>query len=160
VEERMRHCEPGKGLKRRRALTPGISDIERLDALMRSVYGRTLHQFLNQFLTDAFQLGYKEGIKAGKRLAKGKPEFPTTGPGFLKSRGAPKLLDGELLRRQFIEFVDDHMHETGVSLPVAVSKYRDVMKRAWKGLDTSEVPNQEQLLRLYKRDKRATRLKR
>jgi hypothetical protein len=145
----MRHCEPGKGLKRRRALTPGISDIERLDALMRSVLGRTLLEFVTGAMKVGYDEGYQKGIKAGRRLAKGKSEFPTTGPGFLKSRGAPKVLGHEALRQQFIDFVDDWMREEGVSLPAAVSKYRDVMKRAWKGI--REVPDQEQLLRLYKR---------
>ena len=96
--------------------------------------------------------GYEQGIKAGRRLAKGKPEFPSTGPGFLKSRGAPKVLGHELLRQQFIDFVNDWMRGEGVSLPAAVSKYRSVMGRAWKGI--REVPDQEQLLRLYQRVKR------
>jgi len=125
--------------------------MKRLDALMRSVYGRTFHQFVADQIQRAWQGGYKEGIKAGKRLAKGKPEFP----GFLNSRGAPKLLGHEILRQQFIDFVHDWMREKEVSLPAAVSKYRDVMRRAWKGI--SEVPDQEQLVRLYKR---ATKLKR
>jgi hypothetical protein len=144
--------------KRRRPVgAPDLpSNLERIDVLMRSVYGRTLRQYLDEGMNKAYQYGYKEGIKAGRRLAKGKPEFPETG--FLKSRGAPKLLDHELLRRQFIDSVNDWMLEEGVSLPAAVSKYRDVMKRVWKG--KREVPDQEQLLRLYKRDKRATKLKR
>src|SRR5262249_22113662 len=129
------------------------SDIERLDALTRSVLGRTLVEFVTDTLKVGYDEGYQKGIKAGRRLAKGKPEFPETG--FLKSRGAPKLLGHELLRRQFIDFVNDWTREEGVSLPAAVSKYRDVMKRAWKGI--GEVPDQEQLLRLYKR---ATKLKR
>jgi hypothetical protein len=146
-------------LKRRRAAgAPDLrSNLERIDVLMRSVYGRTLHQYQDEGMNKAYQYGYKQGIKAGRRLAKGKPEFPETG--FLKSRGAPKLLGHELLRRQFIDFVNDWMREERVSLPAAVSKYRDVMKRAWRGVERV-VPDQEQLLRLYKRDKRATRLKR
>ena len=115
---------------------------------MRSVFGRTFYQFVADQIQRAWLGGYKEGIKAGKRLAKGKPEFPTTG------RGAPKLLGHEILRQQFIDFVHDWMREKEVSLAAAVSKYRDVMRRAWKGI--SEVPDQEQLVRLYKR---ATKLK-
>ena len=130
-----------------------VSDLKRLDALMRSVYGCTLDQFLDQFADRMWQAGYKQGIKGGRRLAKGKPEFPETG--FLKSRGAPKLLGHELLRRQFIDFVNDWMREKRVSLPAAVLKYRDVMRRAWK--DRLEVPDKHQLMRLYKREQRRTR---
>jgi hypothetical protein len=140
-------------------LTRGIPDIERLDALMRSVFGLSLQQFYNQALLAGYKDGYKQGIKGGRRLAKGKPEFPITGPPFLKSRGAPKVLGHETLREQFIEFVDDVMREEGVSLPAAVSKYRDLMRRSeLKGI--LEVPDQERLLRLYKRNKLATKLKR
>jgi len=124
-----------------------VSDLERLDALMRSVYGCTLDQFLDQFADRMWQAGYKQGIKGGRRLAKGKPEFPETG--FLKSRGAPKLLGHELLRRQFIDFVNDFMRQEGISLRAAVSRYHSIMGRAWK--HTGGVPNQEALLRLYKR---------
>jgi hypothetical protein len=131
------------------------SDIERLDALMRSVFGRTFLEFVTGTMKVGYDEGYQKGIKAGRRLAKGKSEFPT-----LKSRGAPKVLGHEVLRQQFIDFVDDWMREEGVSLPAAVSKYRDVMRRAWKGLEKPPELRQEQLLRLYKRDKRATKLKR
>ena len=87
MEERKRHGEPEKGPKRRRPLTAGISDIERLDALMRSIYGRTLDQFRTDAIQRGYELGrkdgykqgiedgYKQGIKGGKRVAKGKAEF-------------------------------------------------------------------------------------
>jgi hypothetical protein len=127
--------------------------MKRIDALMRSVYGRTFYQFVTDQIQRAWQGGYKEGIKAGKRLAKGKPEFPVTE--FLKSRGRPKVLGHELLRQQFINFVN-RMREEGVSLPAAVSKYRQVFGRAWKVLEEPPELRQEQLLRLYKR---ATKLK-
>jgi len=65
-------------------------------------------------------------------------------------------LGHELLRQQFINFVN-RMREEGVSLPAAVSKYRQVFGRAWKVLEEPPELRQEQLLRLYKR---ATKLKR
>ena len=161
MEERKRHRESEKGPKRRQPLTAGISDVECLDALMRSVFERTLDQFVSEVCQRAWQDGYKEGVKAGRRLAKGKSEFPITGPPFLKSRGAPKLLGHETMRQQFIEFVGDWMREEGVSVPAAVSKYRDLMRRSSELKSIGwEVPDQEQLLRLYKRNKRATKLKR
>jgi len=131
--------------------------MERLDALMRTVSGRTFVEFFRDTLKFGYDEGYQKGIKAGKRLAKGKPEFPTTLPGFPGSRGRPKVLGGELLRQQFINFVNRWMREEGVSLPAAVSKYREVFGRAWKVLEKPPELRQEQLVRLYKR---ATKLKR
>ena len=129
-----------------------VSDLKRLDALMRSVYGCTLDQFLDQFADRMWQAGYKQGIKGGRRLAKGKSEFPKRL--FSNSRGRPPVL-APLLQEQFLEFVNDWMREKRVSLPAAVLKYRDVMRRAWK--DRLEVPDKHQLMRLYKREQRRTR---
>jgi len=133
-----------------------LLEVKRLDALMRSVLGRTPYQFWFDAYQRGWQDGYKEGIKAGRRLAKGKSEFPTTGPGFLKSRGRPPVL-APLLLEQFIEVVNDWMREEGISLPAAVSKYRHVFGRAWKVLEEPPELRQEQLVRLYKR---TTKLKR
>jgi hypothetical protein len=91
--------------------------------------------------------GYEQGIKSGKRLAKGKSAIPKRL--FSKSHGRPPVLDPILLVPQFVDFVNDWMRTEEVSLPAAVSKYRALMGPAWK--DISEVPDQEQLLRLYKR---------
>jgi hypothetical protein len=70
------------------------SDIERLNALMRSVYGRTFDQFLYETLQRGYKLGfqdgYKQGIKGGRRLAKGKAEFPKN---VFKPHGRPPVLD-------------------------------------------------------------------
>jgi hypothetical protein len=134
-----------------------LSNLERLDEAMRSVYGRTFDQFGYETFQRGYECGYKqgvrdgykEGIKGGRRLAKGKAEFPKNP--FSKS-GRPPMLDPVLLAPKFIEFVDDWMREDGLSLPAAVSKYREVFGRAWKG--RREVPNQEQLLRLYHREKK------
>jgi hypothetical protein len=154
MEERKRHGKPEKGPKRRRPLTAGISDIERLDALMRSISGRTLAQFW----TDAFQRGYKqgiedgykEGIKGGKRVAKGKAEFPKN---VFKPRGRPPVLD-PILVEQFIATVNSLIREEEISLPAAVSRYCDVMVRAWKDQMGGPVPERDQLLRLYQREQR------
>jgi hypothetical protein len=108
-----------------------------------------------QLLTDDFQRGYdqgwkdgyEQGIKSGKRLAKGKSAIPKRL--FSKRHGRPPVLDPILLVPQFVNFVNDRMHTEGVSLPAAVSKYRGLMGRVWKGI--REVPDQEQLLRVYKR---------
>jgi hypothetical protein len=127
-----------------------VSDLERLDALMRSVYGCTLDQFAHRF----WQAGYKQGIKGGRRLAKGKSEFPKRL--FSNSRGRPPVL-APLLQEQFLEFVNDFMRQEGISLPAAVSRYRHVFGRAWKVLEKPPKLRQEQLLRLYKR---TTKLKR
>ena len=123
-----------------------VSDLKRLDALMRSVYGCTLDQFLDQFADRMWQAGYKQGIKGGRRLAKGKSEFPKRL--FSNSRGRPPVL-APLLQEQFLEFVNDFMRQEGISLRAAVSRYHSIMGRAWK--HTGGVPNQEALLRLYKR---------
>ena len=120
-----------------------VSDRERLDVLMRSVYGCTF----DEFMTETYQAGYERGIKTGRRLEKGKSEWP-------KSRGRPRLLHHEIHILQFIDFVDAEMNEEGVSLPAAVSKYRDKFGRAWKGLESAPPVlqlTQEQLLNLYKR---------
>ena len=118
--------------------------MERLNALMHSIYGCSLDQFAQR----VGQEWYKQGIKSGKRLAKGKPEFPKRL--FLKSHGRPPVLDPILLVPQFVNFVNDRMREEGISLPAAVSRYCDVVVRAWKEIGGPE-PRQEQLLRLYKR---------
>jgi hypothetical protein len=128
-----------------------VSDIERLDALMRSVYGCTLDELLTKSYRTAYERAFEQGIKGGKRLAKGKSQFPRTGPGALKSRGAPGALGHKLLRRQFIDYVESRIRESGISAPAAVSSYCDLMGRAWKGLEGAPELRQEQLLRLYKR---------
>jgi len=127
-----------------------VSDIERLDALMRSVYGCTLDELLTKSYRTAYERAYEQGIKGGKRLAKGKSEFPSFGPGTLKSRGAPGALGHKLLRQQFIDYVESRIRESGISSPAAVSSYCDLMSRAWKGLDGAPELRQEQLLHLYK----------
>jgi hypothetical protein len=128
-----------------------VSEIEHLDALMRSVYGSTLDELLTEAYRTAYERGYEQGIKAGKRLAKGKPEFPSFGPGTLKSRGAPGALRHKLLRQELIDYVESLMREGGISLPAAVSRYCYLMGRAWKGLEQAPELRQDQLLRLYKR---------
>jgi hypothetical protein len=132
-----------------------VSDKERIDALMCSVYGCTLDEHLTEGYRRAYERGYDRGIKAGKRLAKGKSEFLSTNP--LKSRGNPGELGHKLLRQQFIDFIESLMRESGISLPAAVSRYCDLMGRAWKVLERPPELRQEQLLRLYVR---ATKLKR
>ena len=119
-----------------------VSDRERLDVLMRSIYGCTF----NEFMTKSYQAGYEQGIKNGKRLAKGKSEWP-------KSRGRPKFPDHEILVLQFIDFVDARMNEDGISLHAAVSKYLDMFRRAWRELTPPPMIQleDEQLVRLYKR---------
>ena len=102
-----------------------VSDIERLDALMRSVYGCTLDELLTKSYRTAYERAYEQGIKGGKRLAKGKSEFPSFGPGTLKSRGAPGALGHKLLRQQFIDYVESRIRESGISSPAAVSSYCD-----------------------------------
>jgi hypothetical protein len=137
-----------------------VSDIERLNALMRSVYGCTLDELLTEDYRTAYKRGYERGIKAGKRLAKGKPEFPSFGPGTLKSRGAPGALGHKLLRQQFIDCVESLMREGRISLPAAVWRYCHLMSRAWKEVEGAPELRQEQqerqeqqaqLMRLYKR---------
>jgi hypothetical protein len=128
-----------------------VSDIERLNALMRSVYGCTLDEFLTEACRRAYEWGYEPGMKAGKRLAKGKPEFPSFGPGTLTSRGAPGALRHKLLRQQFIDYVESRMREDRISLPAAVSSYCDLMGRAWKDEEGAPELRPDQLLRLYKR---------
>jgi hypothetical protein len=128
-----------------------VSDIERLNALMRSVYGCTLDEDLTEAYRTAYKRGYEQGIRAGKRLAKGKPEFPSFGPGTLKSRGAPGALRHKRLRQQFIDYVESRIRESGISPAAAVSSYCDLMCRAWKDVEGAPDLRPDQLLRLYKR---------
>jgi hypothetical protein len=142
---------PGKSRGDPEALCHKLLQSTGLYALVRSVYGCTLDELLTKNYGAAYQRGYERGIKAGKRLAKGKSEFPSFGPGTLKSRGAPGALHHKLLRQQFIDYVESRIRESGISPAAAVSSYCDLMSRAWKGLDGAPELRQEQLLRLYKR---------
>jgi hypothetical protein len=144
-------ADPGALAQKLLQSTGLVSDKERLDALMGSVYGYTLDELLTEACRTAYEWSYEQGIKAGRRLAKGKSEFPSTGPGALKSRGAPGALGHKFLRQQFIDRVESLMREGGISLPAAVSRYCYLMGRAWKGEDGAPELRQEQLLRLYKR---------
>jgi len=127
-----------------------VSGMERLDALMRSVYGRTP----DEFRTDAYRRGYEQrceqayeqGIKAGKRLAKGKPEYP-------KAKGHPKILDHGILVLQFTDFVDELMQAKGISVAAAVSQYLAKMSPLWKQID-APVWSRKQLMSLYERAKK------
>ena len=128
-----------------------VADKEHLDALSGSVYGCTLDELLTEAYRFAYDRSYEQSIKAGKRLAKGKSEFPSFGPGTLKSRGAPGALGHKLLRQQFIDYVESLMRKDRISAAAAVSRYCYVMGRAWKGEEGAPELRQEQLLRLYKR---------
>lgn len=124
-------------------MTADVSDIARLDAQMRSIYGCTL----NEFMTKCYQAGYEQGLKNGRRLEKGKSEWA-------KLRGRPPLLKDEILVLQFIDFVDAQMNQEGISFPAAVSRYFNVFGRAWKELNSSSPMLEltpEKLLSLYKR---------
>jgi hypothetical protein len=141
-------------------MTVDVSDLERLDRLAGYKQGikngKRLAKRKSEWpkslnppnMTKCYQTGYELGIKNGRRLEKGKSEFP-------QLRGHPKALFHDLLVLQFINFVDNLMRKKNISLPGAVSRYRDVFfGRAWKKLKT--LPpwlqlNQEQLLNLYKR---------
>jgi hypothetical protein len=117
-----------------------VSDAERLDILMRSIYGRTV----DELLAEVYQRGFEAGVKSGKRLAKGKSIFP-------KSHGRPKLLD-DILVLQFIDFVDRMSEDGGIALGAAVSIYRNKMTPLWKELRLR--PSQDQLMRLFQKAKR------
>jgi hypothetical protein len=54
-----------------------VSDRELLDVLMRSLYGCTFDEYTTKI--------YQQGVKNGRRLEKGKSEWP-------KSHGRPRLL--------------------------------------------------------------------
>jgi hypothetical protein len=104
-------------------------------------------RWIEQAMTDRYRegwdAGYATGVKAGKRLAKGKPEFA-------KARGRQKVLH-DLLALQFVDLVDSLRNNRKVSLGAAVAKYRKVMALAWKAFD--EPPSQAALTRLYQRIK-------
>jgi hypothetical protein len=140
----MRHCEHRKAstFSGGGGMMVDVSDRERLDVLMRSVFGCTFIEFMTKI--------YQQGIKNGRRLEKGKSEWP-------KSHGRPPLLKNEILELQFIDSVDAQMNEKGISLFAAVTRYREVFGRAWK-LETDAPPllqlTSKQLQSLYKRKKK------
>jgi hypothetical protein len=87
---------------------------------------------------------YNEGIKAGKRLAKGKTQFANP-------RGHPRMLSHGILVLQFIDFVNGQM-TTGISLGAAVSIYHKLLYGSdlWSFSPSFRLTS-EQLQTLYKR---------
>jgi hypothetical protein len=94
---------------------------------------------------EGWDAGYAAGVKAGKRLAKGKPEFA-------KAHGRQKGLE-DLLALQFVDLVDSLINNRGVSLGAAVAKYHKVMTLAWKDFNEGP-PSEDALIRLYQRIKK------
>jgi hypothetical protein len=73
---------------------------------------------------ELIQAARSEGVKAGKRLAKGKSEFA-------KPRGRPKLLN-DIWALQFVDFVDARLADGRTRLSAAVEEYRHGMARFLK----------------------------
>jgi len=94
---------------------------------------------------DMYNKGYADGVRAGKRLARGKSEFA-------KERGQ-KILD-DIQAMQFVDFVDG----SGIALGAAAYQFRSQLIKAWKELDLiNEIPSEDALIRLYTRIKRDKR---
>jgi hypothetical protein len=96
---------------------------------------------IKQAITDA----YACGVRAGKRLAKGKSRSA-------KARGRPKVLD-DIWALQFVRHVDSLINNRGVSLVGAVAQYLNVMAPVWKDLNERK-PSNAALIRLYRRMKK------
>jgi hypothetical protein len=104
-----------------------------------------LERAIEQAITDAYRKGHTDGVREGKRLAKGK--YP-----YAKARGRQKVLH-DILALQFVRQVDSLLNKHGVSLGAAVAEYLNVMAPAWKALDERK-PSQGALMRLYQRVKK------
>ena len=86
--------------KPRRASTDVFSDLEHLDALMRSIYGCTLDEYSSRLcfriFSDGHQKGYKEGYSAGRRSAKGLKTAKAHGRPLEINRGLRVLMQSEI----------------------------------------------------------------
>jgi hypothetical protein len=126
------------GVLAERILADGLRSIEQTVANGLRVIGR-----LN---ADMNKKHYTDGVRAGKRLAKGKSEFA-------KERGGQKTLD-DICALQFVDFVD----ESGIALGAAAYHFRSQVIKAWKELDLiDKIPSADALMRLYTRIKKGTR---
>jgi hypothetical protein len=100
---------------------------------------------LERIIDDSYKEGYAAGVKAGKRLAKGKPELA-------KARGRQKVLH-DILALQFVRNADSLLNNRGFSLGAAVAQYLKLMAPVWKDLNEGK-PSRAALMRLYQRIKK------
>jgi hypothetical protein len=84
---------------------------------------RQIDQARAEGVDYGYEQGYADGIKAGRRLAKKKSQFP-------KARGRQKTLH-DIWALQFVDFVDQRVAD-GKALNAAVEMYRDAMARGLK----------------------------
>jgi hypothetical protein len=94
---------------------------------------------MERAIPEAYRKGHTDGVRVGKRLAKGK--YP-----YAKPRGRQKVLHD-------IRLVDSFLNKHGVSPGAAVAEYLNVMAPVWKALDERK-PSQAALMRLYQRMKK------
>jgi hypothetical protein len=126
------------GLHAEKIVADGLRSIEQTVANGLRVIGR--------LSADMNKKQYADGVKAGKRLAKGKSEFA-------KAHGGQKVLD-DIMALQFVDFVDG----SGVALGAAAHQFRAHVIEAWKELDLiDKIPSADALMRLYKRVKTGKR---
>jgi hypothetical protein len=89
-------------------------------------------------IEQVYRKGYAAGIIAGKRLAKGKSQFP-------KPRGGQKTLP-DILALHFFDFVA----ESKMNVAAAASSFRDALIR-FGGIPGKEIPSLAALMRLHQR---------
>jgi hypothetical protein len=123
-------------MSRARAVT--LSDGTRRDKCIDLASFAEKFAKLERVIEDSYNEGYAAGVKAGKRLAKGKPEFA-------KARGRQKVLH-DILALQFVRHVDTLLNNRGVSLGAAVAQYLKLMVPL-----NGRKPSRAALMRLYQR---------
>lgn len=93
---------------------------------------------IQQAITETYQKGYTDGIKAGKRLTRGKAQFS-------KPRGGQKTLP-DILAQRFLDFVA----ESKMDVAPAASSFRDALIH-FGGIPEKEIPSVAALMRLHQR---------
>jgi hypothetical protein len=121
----------------------GVIDADAQDAIIdlfreftQTFAGRVRE--IEQASIVSYQKGYAAGIIAGKRLAKGKSQFP-------KPRGGQKTLP-DILALHFFDFVA----ESKMNVAAAASSFRGALIR-FGGIPEKEIPSLAALMRLYQR---------
>jgi hypothetical protein len=97
-----------------------------------------LDDLLRRAIQEAYRKGYAAGIIAGKRLAKGKSQFP-------KPHGGQKTLP-DILALHFFDFVAG----SKMNVAAAASSFRDALIR-FGGIPEKETPSLAALMRLHQR---------
>jgi hypothetical protein len=118
-------------LKRNPTLSLGASEIERLDAIMLSIYGCTLREYAFRFYShaynDGFQKGRKEGYSAGRRATKGLKPAKAHGHPLEVDKGLLALISSKVNKRT-----------SGTTVEQSIKEFLEIMRLGSKTLGRSE----------------------